>query len=173
MKDVCALNFHTHLSCTKQDCRWHSNPPPEPGLDISVAVQRAELQTLLTDFQLPEFLNAPDDYTCKQCGDLVQKTLDVQPVGQALLIHLKRFDSTGVKVVDDVTFPRELTVGTVRYAFAAVVEHQGRTKQKGHNVAHVQSREFLCCNDTTVTETTWERIASRQAYVLAYVRVGR
>ena len=83
---------------------------------------------------------------------------------------LKRFDSRGRKVVDDVTFPRELTVGTARYAFAAVVEHQGRTKREGHYVAHVQSRELLCCNDAKVTETTWERIASRQAYVLAYVR---
>ena len=101
----------------------------------------------------------------------MQKTVNVQPVGHALLIHLKRFDSRGRKVVDDVTFPRELTVGTARYAFAAVIEHQGRTKREGHYVAHVQSRELLCCNDAKVTETTWERIASRQAYVLAYVRV--
>ena len=74
-------------------------------------------------------------------------------------------------MVDDVTFPHELIVGTARYAFAAVVEHQGRTQGEGHYVAHVQSRELLCCNDAQVTETTWVRIASRQAYVLAYVRV--
>jgi ubiquitin C-terminal hydrolase len=134
-------------------------------------VRPAELQTLLADFEMPEFLAAQDDYTCAVCGDLVQKTLQVQPVGQALLIHLKRFDSRGRRLGDDVTFPRELIVGTARYAFAAVVEHQGHTIREGHYVAHVQSRKLLCCNDATVTETTWERIASRQAYVLAYVRV--
>ena len=103
-------------------------------------------------------------------GDLVQKTLQVRPVGRALLLHLKRFDSGGRKLPDIVTFPRELMFGTVRYAFAAVVEHQGRTMRTGHYVAHVQSRKLLCCNDDTVRETTWERIASRQPYVLAYVR---
>ena len=136
-------------------------------------MRRAELQTLITDFQMPEFLAAHDDYKCAACDDLVQKTVDVQPVGQALLIHLKRFDSRGRKVVDDVTFPRELFVGTARYAFAAVVEHQGHTKRRGHYVAYVQSRKLLCCDDGNVTETTWEHIESRQAYVLAYVRVDR
>ena len=120
---------------------------------------------------MPEFLTEHDDYTCRECTDLVQKTVAVQPVGQALLIHLKRFDSTGRKVVDDVKFPHEMMVGTARYAFTAVIEHQGSTQGEGHYVAHVQSRKLLCCNDAQVTETTWERIASRQAYVLAYVRV--
>ena len=131
----------------------------------------AELQTLLADFQMPEFLAAQDDYTCAECGDLVQKEIQVQPVGRALLLHLKRFDNRGRKLGDIVTFPRELILGTVRYAFAAVIEHQGRTMRSGHYVAHVQSRKLLCCNDATVRETTWERIASQEAYVLAYVRV--
>ena len=170
MEDVFAVNFHTHLTCTRPSCTWTSNPPLEPGLDISIAVRPAELQTLLADFQMPEFLAAGDDYTCAACGDLVQKTLQVQPVGRALLLHLKRFDSSARKLGDIVTFPRELMVGTVRYAFAAVVEHQGRTMRTGHYVAHVQSRELLCCDDNAVRETTWERIASQQPYVLAYVR---
>ena len=170
MQDVCAVNVHTHLSFTRSACTWYCDPPPEPGLDISVAVKPANLQSLLADFQMPEFLAAQDDYTCTACGDLVQKTLQVQPVGRALLFHLKRFDSRGRKLDDIVTFPRELIFGTVRYEFAAVVEHQGRTLKAGHYVAHVQSRKLLCCNDDTVRETTWEGIASRQAYVLAYVR---
>lgn len=60
--------------------------------------------------------------------------------------------------------------GAIRYVVAAVVENQGRTMCTGHYVAHVQSRELLCCNDNAVRETTWERIASQQPYVLACVR---
>ena len=98
------------------------------------------------------------------------KTIDVQPTGLALLLHLKRFDSRGRKLGDIVTFPRELLLGTVRYSFAAVVEHQGRTIRRGHYLAHVQSRKILCCNDATVEETTWDRIETQQPYLLAYVR---
>ncbi len=87
-----------------------------------------------------------------------------------MLLHLKRFDSRGEKLPDIVSFPRELMSGIVRYAFAAVVEHEGKTMRKGHYVAHVQSRKLFRCDDNTVTETTWERIASQEPYVLAYVR---
>ena len=97
--------------------------------------------------------------------------VDVELVGQLLLIHLKRFDRTGHNLRDGVTFPRELIVGIARYAFAAVVEHQGCTKTDDYYVAYVQSRKLLCCNDDLVTETSWEDIASRQAYVLAYVHI--
>lgn len=56
---------------------------------MSMAVRLAELQTLLADLQMPELLAGQDDYTCAACGDLVQKTFQVEPVGEALLLHVK------------------------------------------------------------------------------------
>ena len=70
------------------------------------------------------------------------------------------------------TFPHELVLGTARYVFAAAVEHVGATKREGHYIAHVHTRQLLCCNDSSVTETTWDCIASSQPYMLAYVRVN-
>ncbi len=135
-----------------------------------MAVRLGDLQTLLGDFEMPEFLTADDDYVCQACGDLVQKNIRVQPRGRALLFHLKRFDNKGRKRNDLVTFPRMLHFGTARYEFAAVVEHIGATMKSGHYVTYLQSENFKCCNDNVITDTTWENVEARQAYLLMYVR---
>ena len=137
-----------------------------------MAVRLGDLQTLLGDFEMPEFLTADDDYVCQECGDLVQKKIRVQPRGRALLLHLKRFDNAGRKRGVLVTFPRVLNLGTARYDFASVVEHIGSTMTGGHYVAHVDSSGFKCCNDEVVTDTTWENVETRQAYLLVYVRAN-
>ena len=140
---------------------------------MSIQIKPADLQTLLTDFEMPEFLTSHDDYVCQACGDLVQKTIRVQPVGRALLLHLKRFafHGAGRKRNDPVSFPRSLAFGSARYEFSAMVEHIGDTGREGHYIAHVNSSSSLLqCDDEIVTEVTWERVSGRQAYLLAYVR---
>ena len=118
------------------------------------------------------FLNAENDYVCKRCAGLVQKTIQVRPLGRALLLHLKRFEfeRTGRKCNDVVLFPRTLSVGTSRYEFTALVEHIGKTMHRGHYVAYVQSTHLWCCNDEDVVEVSWQTIEKKQAYLLAYVR---
>ena len=165
-----AVDFHSRLTCTAARCTWSSSPPPEPGADISMAVRLGDLQTLLGDFEMPEFLTAHDDYVCQACGDLVQKNIRVQPRGRALLLHLKRFDNAGRKRNDLVTFPRVLNFGIARYEFMAAVEHIGAILKEGHYVAYVQSRSVLCCNDDFITDTTWAEVEQHQAYLLVYVR---
>ena len=86
-----ALNFESHFSCTRPNCSWNSSPPSEPARDVSIEIRAGYLQTLLTDFEVLEFLAANDDYVCQACGDLIQKNIRVQPVGRAVLLHLKRF----------------------------------------------------------------------------------
>ena len=129
-------------------------------------------KTLLEKFEMPQFLADTDSKKCEECPEFLQKTVEVQPIGRALLIHLMRFDDSGRKLPDRVTFPHELVLGTARYAFAAAVEHIGATKREGHYIAHVHTRQFLSCNDRSVTRTTWDCIASSQPYMLAYVRVN-
>ena len=166
------VSFENHLACTRPRCPWTSTPPAEPGCDVSIEIKPADLQTLLTDFEMPEFLAGQDDYVCQVCGDLVQKTISVQPVGRALFLHLKRFafHGAGRKRNDPVSFPRSLALGSARYEFSAMVEHIGEAGG-GHYIAHVNSsRSFLQCDDEHVTEMTWERVSGRQAYLLAYVR---
>ena len=63
-----------------------------------------------------------------------------------------------------------LHFGTARYEFASVVEHIGATMKSGHYVAYVQSGSLKCCNDDVITDTTWENVEARQAYLLVYVR---
>ena len=163
-----------NLACTRPNCSWNFSPRSEPARDVSIEIRPGDLQTLFADFELPEFLAADDDYVCQACGDLVQKNIRVQPVGRAMLLHLKRFafEHAGRKRSDAVTFPRILQFGTARYEFSGMVEHQGPTMRGGHNVAYVNSSgSFLHCNDDApVREVSWEYIASQQAYLLAYVR---
>ena len=136
------VNCFSHVTCTAATCTWNSSPPPEPGADVSMAVRLGDLQTLVGDFEMPEFLTAHDDYVCQACGDLVQKNIRVQPRGRALLLHLKRFDNVGRKRSDLVIFPRILHFGTARYEFVSLVEHIGPTLAEGHYVAYVQSHGF-------------------------------
>ena len=61
--------------------------------------------------------------------------------------------------------------------FAAMVQHVGHAKKQGHYliyvaedmINHVDSK-VLCDDDSHVFETTWSHIASREAYMLAYIR---
>ena len=122
---------------------------------------------------MPEFLDSNDDYVCQACGDMVQKSIRVQPIGRASILHLKRFafEGTQRKRNDPVTFPRTLEFGSARYEFSAMVEHIGETVRGGHYVANVQTAtSLLQCDDERVNEVTWEHVSARQAYVLAYVR---
>lgn len=167
-----AVDFQSFLACTEANCSWHTHPPADPGTDVSMAIRPGLLQTLLSDFEMPEHLTAEDDYACQQCAGLVQKTLHVQPLGRALLLHLKRFEynQAGRKRNDVVTFPRTLAFGSARYEFAALVEHRGKTLGGGHYVAYVESSRLFCCNDAVIAEIAWQEVEKRQAYLLAYIR---
>ena len=109
------------------------------------------------------------DYVCQACGDLVQKTIRVQPIGRALFLYLKRFafQRPHLKRHDRVTFPRRLVLGSAHYKFSAM----GETVLDGHYIAHVQSAaSLLLCDDKKVEEVTWEQVSARDGYLLAYVR---
>ena len=102
----------------------------------------------------------------------MQQTIHVQPLGRALLLHLKRYDyETQRKLNEPVFLDRVLTFGTARYEFTALIEHQGRSMQSGHYVAYVRSTNYWLCNDKDVVQVTWNDVEKRQAYLLAYVRV--
>ena len=137
-----------------------------------MTVRPGLLQTLLNDFEAAEFLNAEDDYVCKRCTGLVQKALHVQPLGRALLLHLKRFEftRTGRKLNDVVLFPRTLGLGTARYEFTALIERLGKAMRTGHYVAYVQNANLWRCNDNDVVQIPLQEVEKRQAYLLAYVR---
>ena len=173
LSDHFKVNFHNHLTCTKPRCSWTSTPPAEPGCDVSIEINAGDLQTLLSDFEMPAFLASHDDYVCQDCGDMVQKTIRVQPIGRALFLHLKRFafKRSQLKRHDRVTFPRRLLLGSARYEFTAMVEHIGESVRDGHYIAHVQAAaSMLKCDDEKVEQVTWEQVSAHQSYLLAYVR---
>ena len=106
----------------------------------------------------------------------MQKTVQVEPIGKALLLHLKRFEFderelTTRKLDDAVKFPQTLTLGAARYEFTALIEHLGKNVTNGHYVAYVNNaNKFWRCNDSEVEQMEWKEIKDRQAYLLAYVR---
>ena len=176
LKRLFEVSFLTVLNCTKDTCTWQSHPPPESGTDVSMMIKPGKLQELLKDFEAPEDLNAGDDYRCQRCRGMVQKMLHVHPLGQALLLHLKRFEykqGRGYKLNHYVSFPRMLQVGSARFEFTAMVAHIGKTINSGHYVAYVQSSKIWCCDDTSVVEVPWHEVENQEAYLLAYVRVDK
>ena len=178
MKEFCALSFYSNLKCTNIGCPWTKNTSPEFALDLSVAIKDSNsLPGLLKVFQKSELLTSSGSYICGQCGSVVRKEMHVKPTAKVFLAHFKRFDERNRKCGKTIKFPRELRVGNVRFAFAAMVQHVGHAKKQGHYVTYVaedminhDDSKVLCYDDSHVFETTWSHIASREAYMLAYVR---
>ena len=127
---------------------------------------------MLYEFELPENLDAEDDYCCPESNGRVQKALQIQPHGSGLLLHLKRFGYAlnAHKRADVVDFPLILTFGTVEYKFTAMIRHIGETLDNGHYIAYVASTYFHLCDDATIQDVDWIDIANGEAYLLAYVR---
>ena len=131
------------------------------------------MRDLLHDFKAPDFFDGHDAYSCPTCQGLVQQTCEVQPLGQVLLVQMKRFEyahGVGEKISTHVGFQRELHIEDVQYNFIGMIEHQSTRTDRGHYVAYVEDSTIMCCNDKTITRISWADVKRKEAYLLAYIR---
>jgi ubiquitin carboxyl-terminal hydrolase 4/11/15 len=164
---------------------------------IAGAENRAErgglsLERCLRRMAEPEILDEHNQWFCKHCREHVcaEKKLDIWSVPELLIIHLKRFSTSGygaAKIETEVEFPDRLDMtpfvvsprtGPLNYKLYAVSEHYGALAG-GHYTAHALVRpvlgegagEWYSFDDTNASRAEAAAAHSSLAYVLFYERI--
>ena len=157
-------------------------------MDLSLDIGEDHIKTLhdaLGEFTKTETLSGENKVHCAKCNlkRTASKGLRLATAPSILVCHLKRFafDKTGglVRLSKKVKFPEELDMKDYMsnlnrarpppYELVAVLVHQGRSCEWGHYVAYVKNHgQWYCCNDSTVTPVSFEKVLDQQAYILMY-----
>lgn len=157
-------------------------------MDLSLDIGDEHIETLhdaLTEFTKTETLSGENKVHCTKCNmkKNASKGLRLATAPSILVCHLKRFafDKNGglVRLSKKVRFPEELDMKNYMsnlnrarpppYELVAVLVHQGRSCEWGHYVAYVKKHgQWYCCNDSSVTPVSFEKVRQQQAYILMY-----
>ncbi|KAJ2999068.1 hypothetical protein NUW58_g112 [Xylaria curta] len=146
------------------------------------------LDECLDEFERDEVLSEQDMWYCPRCKEhrRASKKLDLWKTPDILIIHLKRFSSSGYrrdKLETLVEFPTENLDITSRvlqreegkqeiYDLIGVDCHYGGLGG-GHYTAYAKNfidERWYSYNDSSVSQTTTERIVDSSAYMLFYRR---
>ena len=151
--------------------------PPLLTLDLALKAYFAREQLIPRDTSL-----------CTGCEKTVnlweQRSLRLSP--KVLLLHLNRFSSDGKgtlgKLSHNIDFKTTIDIksymhpdasGATRYKLAAVMVHEGLSKETGHVTAYCRrGQTWHDCDDFYILSATPELTNCTQPYVLAYVREG-
>eukprot|EP00977_Amphora_coffeiformis_P015982 scaffold4833_cov233-Amphora_coffeaeformis.AAC.17 len=157
-------------------------------MDLSLDIGGDHIDTLhdaLKEFTKTETLSGDNKVHCTKCRSKqnAAKGLRLATAPSILVCHMKRFafDKNGglVRLSKKVKFPEELDMKNYMsnlnrarpppYELVAVLVHQGRSCEWGHYVAYVKNhRQWYCCNDSSVTAVSFEKVLQQQAYILMY-----
>jgi hypothetical protein len=157
-------------------------------MDLSLDIGSPKIETLedaLEEFTKTETLSGENKVHCVKCKTkrTATKGLRLATAPSILVCHLKRFafDKNGglVRLSKKVNFPLELDMENYMsnlnrgrpppYELVAVLVHQGKSCEWGHYIAYVKNHgQWYCCNDSTVTAVSLEKVLSQQAYILMY-----
>lgn len=155
--------------------------------DLSLEIAEASnIDDALSTFTPVEHLNGENRYCCDACSGkvYVTKRLGIRRAPNVLAFHLKRFVGEQ-KDGRDIKYPDKLDLtpymfgapdGThTEYHLSGVVEHVGRSKERGHYVAHVKAGDgtWATKNDRYSDTISAEEAMDKQAYILLYSRVPR
>ncbi|OTB08608.1 hypothetical protein M426DRAFT_262093 [Hypoxylon sp. CI-4A] len=174
---------------------WNScETLPDPELDKAQAARSRRrkhgisLEACLDEFEREEILSEQDMWYCPRCKDhrRASKKFDLWKTPDILIIHLKRFSSSGFrrdKLEVLVDFPLEDLDITSRvlqkedgkqevYDLIGVDCHWGGLGG-GHYTAHAKNfvdGEWYTYNDSSVTRASVDKIVDASAYLLFYRR---
>lgn len=157
-------------------------------MDLSLDIGDSSIVTLddaLREFTKTETLSGENKVHCTKCNmkRTASKGLRLATAPSILVCHLKRFafDRNGglVRLSKKVKFSQELEMTDYMsglnqaspppYELVAVLVHQGRSCEYGHYVAYVKNHgEWYCCNDSSVSQVSLEKVLDQQAYILMY-----
>lgn len=178
-----SLAMKQELSCCLCE---HIKALEEDYLDLSLHLPEAiektslSLEGVLADFMAAETV----EWTCPGCNGKGQAAMThvISRCPRTLVLHLKRFDGDGKKLVTPVTLPLTLdlqqyvsgaTAVSARYTLKSLVVHIGTTIRSGHYICFSQGSQdgrWRRYNDSRVDfvdeSTALEN--TKNAYILCY-----
>ena len=124
--------------------------------------------------QAKERLSRSDNDSCPACKkSLRTKSLEVEEWPATLVVQVKRWcrGSLGrrwTKHQGNIGFEESMVLGGRVYSLRAVIVHSGGAT-RGHYYTYAKvAAQWLCYNDTSVSECAWADVLRDQAYVLFY-----
>jgi ubiquitin C-terminal hydrolase len=172
--------------CECSVCR-RSFSTREPLLDLSLPIARPEVDSIDRALDLflglRETLENDNAYDCSHCGVHVRagRAVRVALLPRVLVIHLKRFADSQVKLAKHIAFdeflhawPTERVGRGQAFRLVAVVVHAGDAAHCGHFYCYVRvdRRGWLKLDDAAVEPAHWEQVRGDQAYMLWYEQVN-
>ena len=166
----------------------HVKSVEEDYLDLSIHLPEApeKKDVIPLNKAMAEFMGQEEiEWTCPGChkkGTAVMKHA-LSRLPRTLVLHLKRFDAVGKKLVTPVALPLTLnlapyavgTSGPTTYSLKALVVHIGSTIRSGHYICfskRCQDERWCRYNDSRV-DFVDVNVALREtnnAYILCYVQ---
>jgi ubiquitin carboxyl-terminal hydrolase 2/21 len=164
----------------------------DPTLDLSLALPKTTagetsqpaahsttIETLLEMFEQKESLKGDNLFNCKKCRKAQEaiRATNLLKLPKCLVIHLKRFNSRGLKNSMPVGFSRRTSLinssgsQTMRYDLFGVICHRG-SSSSGHYTSYVRVADgsWFLCNDGIVMEVDLQTVLEQQstAFILFY-----
>lgn len=151
---------------------------------MSVEVPQAKLDHCIESYVSTEELGEDNKVDCDNCKEKTSRSTKVilSQLPEILIIQLKRFKTevdyiknklTEVKNHLLVKFEEELTINDTNYSLRGVVNHFGELKS-GHYTSFCYNKErkqWFNFDDSKVSATKFEKVCSKNAYVLIFERV--
>ncbi|XP_076350362.1 ubiquitin carboxyl-terminal hydrolase 2-like [Tachypleus tridentatus] len=185
--DIFLGQLRSRLKCTV--CGY-SSVTFDPFWDLSISIPKGSvkvsLQQCLTLFTKEEILDAHEKPVCSRCRQRQRcsKRLTLHRFPNVLVLHLKRFNSTGRDYTklpnSEIDYPlenldlRPYSSGNGSkipvYTLYAVVLHSG-SDESGHYTAtcrHPATKEWHHFNDLRVSKVLSTQVISPNAYILFY-----
>lgn len=152
----------------------HSSTSRYPFLSTSVTIPNlttaVSVKDLLHTFSKEEALDCT--IVCEQCKEkkIASKRIFIKEYPEILVVHLKRFNGTGLKVQTPVLLRETLNLDKHQYSLYAVCNHTG-TISFGHYTAVCRRKDgsYHMFNDSAVSEVDIPK-ESEVPYILFYKR---
>lgn len=185
-----SVETHVTCSCGKMSCSI--NRIEDIGLDIRPVGSVDGSSSDFTNMPLANVTQALDkfispeqlDYKCEQCEKRgkATKTSKIASIPPILILHLKRFQTSGDKILGHVGFGSvlefnpylipQLQHSNASFGLFAVVVHISTESTTGHYIAYVRNvtkdDEWWKMDDAEVLRTTWDEVRKADAYILLY-----
>lgn len=159
----------------------------EPFVFLSLPIPRrlltsVTLEKCVDNFSECETLDGNNRWECEKCGKRVKalKKMGVYECSKVLIIHFKRFETSGYwprKINTEIRYPstldaRSITDGHCKstYRLTGVVHHSG-SLSGGHYTASVLDKEtnrWNYYNDSSVYPIKEKHVRGKDAYILFY-----
>ncbi|RWR87324.1 hypothetical protein CKAN_01626100 [Cinnamomum micranthum f. kanehirae] len=176
--------LRSRLQCTH--C-LHVSETFDQILDLSLAIE-GPCSTLSNALELFTRLEQIEGLTpCEKCEEKVSKVkeLKIEQAPEVLVLHLKRFNNDGSKIIDIVNYPFELDLkpflskpndddNETKYDLYVVLVHAGYQHKSGHYYCYILPSMDSChiLNDEKVKEVRLYDARYQDAYILFYKRIG-